>query len=129
LYGGQIGADWNLTNSRNRLQFNAVGKAGIYGNVNDGGIYDFGPLGNRIGKFTGDDTTTSFIGELDFSAAYWLSSHVAVRGGYELLWLDDLALSAEAAARSLTNPTLLRNVNNDGDLFYQGATASIDFVW
>ena len=71
----------------------------------------------------------AFVSELNFSAAYWLTSHMAIRGGYQLLWLDNLALAADAAARSITNPVLLNNVENDGHLFYNGATAGIDFVW
>ena len=129
LYGAQIGADCALTNRCSRLQINAVGKAGLYGNVSDGGVYEFQPVTNPVGKFTGDDNTTAFIGELDFSATYWVTGHIALRGGYQLLWLDNVALAADAASRSMTNPSLLRNVDNDGHLFYNGATAGIDFVW
>jgi hypothetical protein len=129
LYGAQIGADWALTNRCSRLKIGAVGKAGLYGNVTDGGTYLFQPSNPPSIKFTGDDTTTAFVGELNFSAAYWFTNHIAIRGGYQLLWLDNLALSADAAARSITNPVLLTNVENDGHLFYNGATAGIDFVW
>lgn len=129
LYGAQVGADWALTDHCSRLQLSAVGKAGLYGNVTDGGTYVLQVSNPPSIKFTGDDTTTAFVGELNFTAAYWLTNHMAIRGGYQLLWLDNLALSADAAARSMTDPTLLTKIENDGHLFYNGATAGIDFVW
>jgi len=129
LYGGQLGLDWQLTNRCSPLQINAVGKAGVYGNVTDGGIYEYAPTTTQIGHFTGSDTTTAFVGEVDLTVAYWLTSHVALRGGYELLWLNDVALASDAASRSLQNPSLLRTVDNDQNLFYHGAIAGIDFVW
>lgn len=118
-----------MTNRCNPLQIDVVGKAGVYGNANDGGITEFGPVGTRIGSFIGRGSSTAFVGELDFTAAYTLTDHIAVRGGYQLLWLSDLALATDAASRSLLNPSLLRTVSDDGHLFYQGATVAIDFVW
>jgi hypothetical protein len=129
LYGGQIGADWAVTSPRNPLQLNVVGKAGVFGNANDGGIFESRPVGNPIGSFAGRGSSTSFVGELDFTAAYIFTDHIAIRGGYQLLWLSDLALATNEASRSLLNPSLLRNVNDDSHLFYQGATVAIDFVW
>ncbi|HZZ29301.1 MAG TPA: BBP7 family outer membrane beta-barrel protein [Pirellulales bacterium] len=129
LYGGQIGADWAPFDHCNPLQIHIVGKVGVFGNADDGGITEFGPVGTRIGSFTGRDSTTPFVGELDFSATYTLTNHIAIRGGYQLLWLTDLALAADAANRSLLNPSLLRNVSDDGRLFYQGATVGLDFAW
>ena len=128
LYGGQLGADWSLTNVCNPLQLNVASKAGIYGNAADGGITEI-IGGSPVGSFAGQDTTAAFLGELDFSASYALTSHIAIRGGYQLLWLTDLALATDAASRSLLNPSLLRTVSSDGHLFYQGATVSVDFAW
>jgi hypothetical protein len=129
LYGGQIGADWAVTNRCNPLQIDVVGKAGVYGNANDGGITEFQPVGTRVGSFIGRGSSTAFVGELDFTASYSLTDHIAVRGGYQLLWLSELALATDAASRSLLNPSLLRTVSDDGHLFYQGATVGLDFVW
>jgi hypothetical protein len=129
LYGGQFGLDWALLDRSNPLQINVVGKAGVYGNADNGGITEFVPVGKPIGSFTGQGSSTAFVGELDFSAAYILTKHIAIRGGYQLLWLSDLALATDAASRSLTNPSLLSTVDSTGELFYQGATVGIDFVW
>ena len=71
---------------------------------------------------------TSFVGELDFTLGYRLTQHVVLRSGYQLLWLDRVALAGDAASRSLLNPSLLRDIDYN-DLFYQGATTGIDVAW
>jgi hypothetical protein len=128
LFGGQIGADWALTNRLDRLQLDVAGKVGVYGNRADGGVTQL-VGGSPVQSFVGQGTATAFLGELDCSASYALTNHIAVRGGYQLLWLTDLALATDAANRSLVNPTLLQTVSSNGQLFYQGATLSVDFAW
>ena len=57
-----------------------------------------------------------------------MTNHIALNAGYEALWLNGVALGADAAARSLLNPSLLRTVSR-GKISYQGATVGIDFTW
>jgi len=128
LYGGQMGVNWVLTNPARPLQINMWGKAGLYGNLADGGIKEFsGP--NFIGSFAGSRSGAAFVGDLGFSASYFITNNVAIRGGYQLLWLSELALAGDAASRSLWNPSLLRNVDNGGNLFYNGAMIGVDVRW
>jgi hypothetical protein len=128
LYGGQVGADWAIIDQYDPLQVNLVGKAGYYGNFADGGIQEFAG-GNPIGGFGSSDTFSAFVGELGISASYRLTDCMAVRAGYQLLWIENVALASNAASFSLLNPSLLNaNVETDG-LFYHGATAGIELVW
>jgi hypothetical protein len=127
LYGGQLGLSFNPIRPGGRWISSVEGKAGLYGNVVDGGIYEF-QGNNFIGSFVDQSTTESFVGELDLTLGYRLTRHIVLSSGYKLLWLGDVSLAGEAASRSLLNPSLLRS-NRYEDLFYQGATASIDFVW
>lgn len=127
LYGGQLGASLNLSQPTRRLLANVETKAGVYGNVADGGILEY-QGNNFIGSFTGSDTKTAFVGEIDFTLGYRLTQHITLRGGYQLLWIDNVALAGDAASRSLLNPSLLRQVEFNS-MFYQGATTGIDFVW
>jgi hypothetical protein len=127
LYGGQLGLAFNPIRPGGRWISSVEGKAGLYGNVVDGGIYEF-QGNNFIGSFVDQSTTESFVGELDLTLGYRLTSHIVLSTGYKMLWLGDVSLAGEAASRSLLNPSLLRS-NRYEDLFYQGATASIDFVW
>lgn len=128
LYGGQVGANFAVIEPGRRLMANIESKAGIFGNEVDGGIREFSGV-NPIGSFLGSDTTTSFVGEINLTTGYRLSNHIAVRGGYQLLWIENVALASDAASRSLTNPSLLTTVSDDAGLFYHGATCGIDFVW
>ena len=127
LYGGQLGASFTPARPGGRLITNIEGKAGVYGNVSDGGIFEF-QGNNFIGSFVDRNTTTSFVGELNMTLGYRLTSHVVLRSGYQLLWLGDVALAGDAASRSLLNPSLLRSTKY-ADLFYQGATAGFDVAW
>jgi hypothetical protein len=127
LYGGQLGASLTLTRPTRRLIANVETKAGVYGNVADGGIFEY-QGNNFIGSFVDSDTTTAFVGEIDLTLGYRLTKHVTLRGGYQLFWLDNVALAGNAASRSILNPSLLRDIDYNS-LFYQGATTGIDFVW
>ena len=119
LYGGQFGADLLLTDPCNALELRVVGKAGYYHNNYEGGIREF-QGNNFIGSFLGTGECTPFVGDLVFSASYWLTEHIAVRAGYQLLWVGDVALAGEEASRSLLNPSLLRSPEHDGDMFMHG---------
>lgn len=127
LYGGQLGLSFNPIRPGGRWISSVEGKAGLYANVVDGGIYEF-QGNNFIGSFVDQSVNEAFVGELDLTLGYRLTKHIVLSSGYKLLWLGDVSLAGEAASRSLLNPSLLRS-NRYEDLFYQGATASIDFVW
>jgi hypothetical protein len=129
LYGAQIGSNIDLSpRSHSRLLANVETKAGIYNNLVEGGIYEF-QGNNFIGTFNGDDANTAFVGEINLNTGYRLTNHVTLRGGYQLLWIENVALASDAAVRSLLNPSLLRTVSDDTGLFYHGATGGIDIVW
>jgi hypothetical protein len=127
LYGLQLGGMFNAARPQSRVIAGIGAKAGVYGNVADGGIFEF-QGNNFIGSFVDSDTTTSFVGELDFTLGYRLTNHLILRSGYQLLWLDRVALAGDAASRSLLNPSLLRDIDYN-DLFYQGVTTGIDVTW
>ena len=127
LYGGQFGGNLLLSRQGSRLLANIESKAGVFGNTVHGGIIEYAP--GPIGGFLGNDTTTSFVGEINLTGGYRLSDHVVLRTGYQLLWIENVALASDAASRSLTNPSLLLTVSDDAGLFYHGATGGIDIVW
>jgi len=128
LYGGQIGANLNVAPAQTRWLANLETKAGVYTNHSDGGINEFS--GNTfIGGFNGRAERTAFVGEIGLNVGYRLTEHVVLRSGYQLLWLDQVALASDAASRSLVNPALLTNVDDTSGLFYHGATTGIDFAW
>lgn len=129
LYGGQLGSNIDLSpRSHSRLLANIETKAGVYNNLVEGGIYEFQGF-NFIGTFNGDEANTAFVGEINLNTGYRLTNHATLRAGYQLLWIENIALASDAAVRSLLNPSLLRTVSDDQGLFYHGATGGIDIVW
>ena len=86
MYGGQIGLDWLLTDPRNALELRVIGKAGWYYNDYSLLYRDF------FGPVASSSDGTSFVGDLNFSAAYWFNNHIALRAGYQLLWMGDVAV-------------------------------------
>jgi hypothetical protein len=129
LYGGQLGSNLDLSpRSNSRILANVETKAGVYNNLIEGGINEFQGF-NFIGTFNGDEANTAFVGEINLNTGLRLTDHVTLRTGYQLLWIENVALASDAAVRSLLNPSLLRTVSDDQGLFYHGATGGIDVVW
>jgi len=128
LYGGQLGSNLDLSPRGGRWLANVESKAGIYNNLVEGGIFEFQGA-NFIGTFNGEESNTAFVGEINLNTGYRICEHVVLRGGYQLLWIENIALASDAAVRSLLNPSLLNTVADDAGLFYHGATAGVDFVW
>ncbi len=75
-------------------------------------------------------TASSFVGELDFNASYQFTRHIGVRGGYMVLWIDNVALAGNVAS----NTTQVAGgssspIDFNGNVFYNGADVAIDFTW
>lgn len=132
LYGGQIGGDLSLLDPCRPFQLHVIGKAGAYQNNFGGTFRTFVPVGNPtpLQTFGRSDSGSAFVGDLQLVASYQLTSHVAVRGGYQLLWLDNVALAGDNASVSQTNPALLNTrTDHDGHVFYQGAMIGVEVMW
>jgi hypothetical protein len=127
LYGGQIGSDFDLWRPSSRLKINAVLKAGLFGAVADN---DFKlSISNAAGVDGGDrGGNAAFVGEADLTGAYLITTHVAVHAGYQLLWINNVALASDQAAAATANFTQ-DAIDVDGKLFYHGAMVGVDFVW
>jgi hypothetical protein len=124
LYGFQVGAEsalWNL----GPVQFDGFLKAGAFSNsirsnMRAEGTHlspmDVGSTASRV----------SFLGELGLTAKYRFGDHCSIHGGYELMWLEGVALAGNsvAAMNQLSDFTLY-----NGSAFYHGAVAGIEFCW
>jgi len=119
LYGGQIGVDVALWNRTSPLSVSGVIKGGVYGNFADN---DVAVLINGIplGALGDDDSHVAFAGDIGIAAAYPLTEHVALRGGYQLLWIDGVALADEQDSAE---------VDTSGDVFYHGALVGLELTW
>jgi hypothetical protein len=125
LYGGQTGANVSVVN-RGAARIDGIFKAGLYGNAasNRFGVTQaIGPAfatADRSGQ-------VAFLGEIGVVGVYQWTDSIALRGGYQLLWLDGVALAPDqvTATRILTQ----NGINTTGDAFYHGALMGIQANW
>ena len=124
LYGFQIGIDSVIYQS-GYWNINAIGKAGIYYNDIDRDIVLMGdPIPGTV-RVSDDDDTEAFVGQAELSATYWITENFGLRGGYQVIWLDGVALA----------PAQLRGIGEGGEIdsssspFYHGALVQGEFVW
>ena len=127
LLGFQIGGDAVLV-QRGRFSLDTALKAGIYNdNARNSFAYDSTALAEH--KTSGDSASNvAFCGEIGITATYDLTERLSLRGGYELLWLDGVALASQQPI--LNPPPLLRtatSVGTSGDVFYNGAFIGLEY--
>jgi len=125
LAGAQVGSIVQLWQPCCHFSLVGIGKAGIYGN-------DAGQNGNvdtvvaNI-QVTDRDSQTSFVGELNLLGKWCLNDHISLRGGYNLLWLTDLALASDQLA--VSDFAAATGGTATADLFYHGASAGLEIAW
>jgi hypothetical protein len=127
LLGFQIGGDAVLV-QRGRFSLDTTLKAGIYGdNARNFFAYDSTAL--AMHKTNGDSArNAAFCGEIGITATYGLTKRLSFRGGYQLLWLDGVALASQQPI--LNPPPLLgaaTSVGTNGDVFYNGAFIGLEY--
>lgn len=107
------------------------GRAGVYGNRADQTtVIRVASTDSHIVE-TEDSIRTSFVGEAGFYALWRLNQHFTLKGGYQVLLLDGVALAPaqvnfETPLAGNTRPVFL---NDEQDLFYDGFTAGLEYLW
>ncbi len=129
LTGGQIGIDWSVLPMNNPFQINLVGKVGLFGLHSAGGISEFQGV-NFIGGFgTERGGEHVMAGEVGVSVGYRILPNVMLRAGYQLLYINDIALASNAAGASLLNPSLLSNNIYRDSILFHGANFGVTINW
>lgn len=121
LFGFQIGGDYKQTfGDRFGIEFG--GKAGIYGNRTDldGTLTSPGAM---AASTSAGAWRTSFVGELSLVGTYNLTHYLQFRAGYEVMWLEGMALAPDQAI--LPGGA----VNNRGGVFLHGAIVGLELQW
>jgi hypothetical protein len=124
MYGGQLGTNLAFTDAANPFRLNLSAKAGAYGNVIDNRM-----TSTIVSSASDEATELAFVGEVNLSANYNLTDHIAIRGGYQVMWLDNVSLASDAAAITTQGPGGTSSPVSESALFYNGATAAIEFMW
>lgn len=127
LYGGQIGADLALWRLNAPLSINGIFKAGVYGNhaQND---FTYRILDTPIVEGGASDNPVAFVGEIGVASAYQVTRRFAIRGGYQLLWISEVALASDQA-QAMIDSLDVNAMNSSGDVFYHGALVGGEFTW
>ena len=125
LYGGQIGANMNLWDNGGPFRVNCWAKSGLFGNLASNNFALVQP-GMQI-NVADHASQAAFVGDIAANASYQLTDHVAIRAGYQLLWIQGVAIASDqiVATDMLTN----NGINTTGGAFYHGALTSINFTW
>jgi hypothetical protein len=127
LYGGQIGTALKLWDHGGPFRINCLTKAGLYGNTATNKYDGIDSFGNYALLSTDRSSPLAFVGDINLTAAYQLSKHIALQGGYQMLWVQGVAVAGDqTAVIDLTNHT---GIAANGGVFYHGAMASVNFTW
>lgn len=130
LAGAQAGGDmWVCLRQGLRMGFE--GKAGIYNN--DYELYsnfttsDGDPSFSEVFK----DNHTAFIGELKWQLVADLLPSLSVKGGYELLFLDQLALAGDNLnlASPYGNQNRVPFFDDGSSTLFHGFNCGIEYIW
>lgn len=124
LYGMQIGYRYARCLAGNFDLF-STGKAGIYYN-NAERYVEFTDSNETLRDANGNDNQPAFCGEVDFGARYHVTPCFSLRGGYQLIWIDGVALASEQLRQSAASLNPVPAVDR-GTLFAHGFFAGGEY--
>ena len=127
LYGVQFGADAYLW-GRGNLSLEGYGKLGVYANNSDARTTTVGIGGGVLPVIVAAEDHAAFAGELGLTSVYDLTDRWSLRGGYQLLWLDGVALAPEQLD-NMDITTGAASVDFRQTAFYHGFNLAAQFVW
>jgi hypothetical protein len=126
MYGFQIGAEAKVFDRCGPLRIDGFIKAGIYANDGHQETSTRGNLGSVVTAAAGGDNT-SFLGEAGLSALYRLDDHLAVRGGYQVMWIEGVALAPDQLPHTdVTSSPATATLDAHGGLFYHGVQVGLE---
>lgn len=127
LFGAQLGG--RVARRYCRWGWDATGKVGLFGNA------------ARQQQFIGDDDnltelrntsanggSVAFVGDINTSLVYQLSNDWALRGGYNLMWIEGAALAGNQLDFSFTSDSGT-GINRLGGVFLHGANVGLEARW
>src|SRR4029077_12176624 len=111
-----------------RIFFDGFMKAGVFGNVAGN---QFSVIDNSGLSEAGHDARkqVAFVGDVGLSAVYQWTCHIAFRAGYEVMWLEGVAVTSDQIAVTNRNGLDGNGIDTVGGLFYHGALAGVSVAW
>jgi hypothetical protein len=128
LFGGHLGARYGR--AYGRFAWDATGKAGLFGN--SAGQWQFvtdSPPGTFLrDRQIASDAQVAFVSDINVSAYYRLFSFLTLRAGYNLLWVDGVAL-APGQLDFTNTPTSGNDLRSGDGFFAHGVSAGALADW
>jgi hypothetical protein len=128
MYGFQIGDEALLFQPSCRFRIKGFAKIGVFYNASDQNSNLFDPASFDNLSAVAGRSHAAFLGELGLMGTYQLTTHVALHGGYQVMWIEGVALAPRQIP--LTNLGAgTADMETSGSLFYHGATVGLDVTW
>ena len=128
LYGAQLGA--RIRRGWDRFRWELTGKAGLYGNdaYQRQYITDFPPGFFLRPMVSAEHGQVGFVGEINFALVYKLNDVWGLRAGYNVMWLEGVALAPNQLDFTFTD-TSGSGLNSCGGLFLHGGSLGLEGRW
>ena len=123
LYGAQVGAITRILDNGGPFTISCASKAGIYGNAaaNHWNV-------NSVFLSADQRSQVAFVGDINALGVYKISDHIALQGGYQLLWVQGVAVAGDQFTVMRQNNTRT-GIDSTGGAFFHGATTGLSFTW
>lgn len=122
LFGVQLGLIGELLRTE-RLFIETVGKAGVFSNrASQRNVASTTAAAVVVDQ---SDDVAAFVGELGLRTGIQLTSGCSLIGGYQALWLSEVALADDQLSQ--TDFFATEGLSTDGDVLYHGFHASLQW--
>ena len=128
LYGVQVGARFRRT--QNRFGWEVAGKSGIFGNnaLEKQSVTDFPDFPLRP-TVSSSGAGAAFVGEINLSALYRLTEVWNLRGGYNAMWIEGLALAPDQLDFDFAASPSGNQLHRGGGMFLHGVSLGLEARW
>jgi Putative beta barrel porin-7 (BBP7) len=127
LFGAQLGA--RLRRSWGRFGWEATGSTGIFGNDarQTQSVTDF--PGYSLRNVSSSRGEVAFLGEINLSALYRLTDVWNLRAGYNVMWIEGLALAPDQLDFNFADSPSGDQLHNGGGMFLHGVNVGLEARW
>ena len=133
ITGAQFGADF-WKKSSNGIEFGIGAKVGAYGNrMKVDSAYAGSAINPGYSPAVQNDDDVAFVFEANAMLNWAVNQNVTVRAGYQIVYIDGLALGSEQFSESppfvSTGTTGNSGFTSNGDLLYRGFSVGMEWMW
>lgn len=126
LYGGQLGGRYR--HCCHRFFWDCTGKAGVFGNAAQQSQLLTDDNNTIVYRNSVDhESTVAFVGDVNLSVGFQLNCVWAFRCGYNVMWIDQVALAPDQL--NFDPSSTVASTNTGGDVFLQGINIGLEGHW